>query len=131
MADFMSPGFPPLTKALYRATFPATRMLMRLDMSIDDAGAARSVARFDAAFDRLEREIGSSGYLVGDGFTHADLTAAALLAPLTMPPEFPYPIPPLPKVALEFQDRYARRRGFEWAREMYRRHRGTSAAIGA
>lgn len=129
MADFMSPGFPPLTKAIYRATFPATRLLMRLDMGIDDAGAARSVARFEAAFDRFEREIGSSGYLVGDTFTSADLTAAALLSPLVMPPEFPYPIPLLPKPAREFQARFARRSGFEWVREIYRRHRGVSAAV--
>jgi hypothetical protein len=27
------------------------------------------------------------------------------------------------------RDRYARRPSLEWAREMYRRHRGTSAAL--
>jgi glutathione S-transferase len=128
-ADLMTPGFGTATRAIYRAMFPVTRVLMRMDMGIDDAGAARSLARFDAAFDRLEREIGPSGYLVGDTFTNADLTAAALLSPLTFPPEYPYRPPPLTKAAQEFQDRYARRRGFEWAREMYRRHRGTSAAV--
>ncbi len=128
-ADLVTPGFGPLTKALYRALFPLTRAVMRIDMGIDDAGAARSLARFDAALDRLEREIRPSGHLVGDEFTVADLTAAALLSPLTFPPEYPYPTPPLTPAALEFQARYARRPGFEWARDMYRRHRGRSAEI--
>ena len=127
--DLMTPGFGAATKAVYGALFPLTRAVMRMDMGITDDGAARSLARFEAALERLEREIQPSGYLVGDAFTTADLTAAALLSPLTFPPEYPYPTPPLPPGAQAFQDRYAGRRGFRWAREMYRRHRGTSAAI--
>ena len=42
--------------------------------------------------DRLEREISRSGYLVGESFTVADLTAAALFYPAARPPEFPYPM---------------------------------------
>ncbi|HXJ34991.1 MAG TPA: glutathione S-transferase [Candidatus Eisenbacteria bacterium] len=130
-ADLMSPGFGAVARAVYRATFPLTRVAMRMDMGITDDGAARSLARFEAAFDRLEREIGPTGYLVGDTFSVADLTGAALLSPLTFPPEYPYRPPPLPEVALDFQSRFEKRRGFEWAREMYRRHRGTSAAVNA
>ena len=130
--ELMTPGFPALTKTIYGACFPAVRAVMRFRMGITDDGAARSLARFEAAFDRLEAEIGASGpsgYLVGDAFTVADLTAAALLSPLTFPPEYPYATPPLPPVALEFQARYAKRPAFAWAREMYRRHRGTSVGI--
>ena len=130
-ADVMSPGFPAITKAIYSAFFPLTRVIMRLDMGITDDGAARSLVRFEAALDRLDRELGTSDHLVGDAFTVADLTAAALLSPLTQPPEYPYSTPPLPRAIAEFQSRYAKRRSFEWAREMYRRHRGTSAAIDA
>src|SRR5207237_1341924 len=43
-----------------------------------------------AAFDMIETEAGPSGYLVGESFTVADLTAASILAPIVMPPEFPY-----------------------------------------
>jgi len=130
-ADLMSPGFGGTARAIYRAMFPLTRVIMRMDMGIDDAGAARSLARFDAAFERLEHEIGPSGYLAGDEFSVADLTAAALLSPLTFPKEYPYPVPPLPAAARQFQDRYRSRPGFQWAVEMYRRHRGTSAAVAA
>ncbi len=131
-SDLMSPGFGSVSRSVYRAMFPLTRIVMRMDMGITDDGAARSLARFEAAFDRLEREIGPSGYLVGDTFSVADLTGAALLSPLTFPPEYPYAPPsPLPKVALDFQSRFEKRRGFQWAREMYRRHRGSSAAVDA
>ena len=128
-ADLTTPGFSPVTKAIYAALFPLTRVLMRIDMGITDDGAARSLVRFEAALDRLEREIGPSGYLVGEGFTVADLTAAALLSPLTFPPEYPYAPPPLPPAVRQFQDRFAERRALAWACEMYRRHRGTSSGI--
>src|SRR5262249_3622999 len=62
MAGFMSTGFGPTARALYRWTFPLTRAIMRFDMGIDDDAAARSLARFDAALARLEREIQPSGY---------------------------------------------------------------------
>jgi len=130
-ADVMSPGFGAVTKAVYAACFPLTRVVMRMDMGITDDGAARSLARFDAALDRIEREIGPSGHLAGDAFSIADLTAAALLSPLVQPPEYPYRLPPLTPVLQEFQDRYAGRPGFAWARDMYRRHRGTSAGVEA
>lgn len=128
-AALMTPEFGTLTKTIYRALFPLTRVVMRLDMGINAEAAVRSQARVDAALDRLEREIQPSGYLVGDDFTVADLTAAALLSPLTNPPEYPYAQPPATKVVQEIRDRYERRRSFEWAREMYRRHRSTSAAL--
>jgi glutathione S-transferase len=129
-SSVMTIGSAPLTRAMYRAAFPLTRVVMRLDMGITDDGAARSLARVEAAFDRLEREIGPHGYLVGDGFTVADLTAAALLWPLVLAPEFPYPMPtPMPPAVEGILARFRERRGFAWAGEMYRRHRGRSAAI--
>ena len=101
-------------------------------MGIDDAGAARSLAKVDAALDRLEAEIGPSGYLVGDTFTVADLTAAALFAPLVQPPEFPYPLPtPLPPAAAALRAPLAARPGCRWVAEIYRCHRGRSAEIAA
>ena len=39
-----------------------------------------------SGIERLESEIGSSGYLVGDSFSVADLTAAAMFTPMISPP---------------------------------------------
>ena len=119
----------PTAQAVYRAAFPLIRTVMRADMTITDDGAARSLTKLDAAFDRLEREIRPSGHLVGDAFTVADLTAAALLTPLTFPPEYPYAPPPLPERVQKLQARYAARPGFAWARDIYRRHRGRSTGV--
>ena len=83
-------------------------------------------------YPRDEAELRPSGYLVGDRFSVADLTAAALLAPVVFPPEFPYRPPgPLPAPVARWRDSLASRPAGRWAAEMYRRHRGTSAEIAA
>jgi len=125
-------GCGPGTRRLYRALFPALRIAMKADMKIDAAGAARSGEKVRAALDRLEAELQPSGYLVGDRFSVADLTAAALLAPVILPPEFPYAPPgPLPAPVRRWRDAFADRPALRWTAEMYRRHRGTSAEIAA
>jgi glutathione S-transferase len=131
-ASAMSVGFGPAARFAYRAFFPVTRFLMRTDMRIDASGAELGRAKTLAALDRVEAELGPSGYLVGDAFSVADLTAAALLAPIVTPPEFPYVPPgPLPEPAATFRASVAERRAFRWAEEMFRRHRGRSAEIAA
>ncbi len=120
------------TQRLYRTLFPAMRLVMNADMKINAASAARSQEKVLAALDRLEAELQPSGYLVGDGFSVADLTAAALLAPVVFPPEFPYAPPgPLPAPVARWRDPLASRPACRWASEMYRRHRGVSAEIAA
>jgi glutathione S-transferase len=82
------------------------------------------------ALGRIEAERQPSGYLVGDHFSIADLTAAALLYPLAQPSQFPYASPTEFALAgrrcrdsLDFPD------VFHWAEEIYRLHRGISAEI--
>jgi len=87
-----------------------------------------------AAFDKLEAGVGPSGYLVGESFTVADLTAASILAPIVMPPEFPYiKLHPDERTAQSrrFRDSLKDRPGFKWVEDMYARHRGTSAEVTA
>jgi glutathione S-transferase len=94
----------------------------------------KSRARVRAAFDKTEADVGPSGYLVGASFTVADLTAASILAPLVMPPEFPYiklhPAERTPQ-SRRFRDSLKDRPGFKWVEEIYARHRGTSAEVSA
>jgi len=111
-------------RILVRATFPLLRGLMRRKMRIDAPTAARSREKTEAAMDRLEEEIGPSGYLIGDSFSVADLTAAALFYPVARPPEYPYPsVTDPPDSARQFLDPLAERPGGQWVAEMYRRHR--------
>lgn len=118
-------GFRALARRVFRLAFPAVRAVMAADMGINAANAEPARAKVYAALDRLEAELQPSGYLVGDRFSVADLTAAALFSPLVMPPEFPYPLlTPLPAPAAQFRDSLAARRGFQWVADIYRRHRG-------
>jgi glutathione S-transferase len=118
-------------RMLVRATFPLLRVGMRRRMDIGAAQALRSREKTVAAMDRLEKEVGTSGYLVGDAFTVADLTAAALFYPVVRPPEFPYPsVVEPPDSAREFLDALGRRPGGQWVTEIYRRHRSPSAEVG-
>jgi glutathione S-transferase len=117
-------------RMLVRAMFPALRAVMRRTMEIHPDEAERSRDRMTAAMDRLEAEIGPSGHLVGDSFTVADLTAAALFYPVVRPPEFPYPsVGDPPDSARDLLDPLAQRPGGAWVAAIYRRHRGRSAEI--
>jgi glutathione S-transferase len=125
-------GQPLSQRTMLQAGFPALRAAMRRRMDIRPDTAAVSRAKVIAAMDRLEREIASSGYLVGDSFTVADLTAAALFYGVARPPEFPYPMVTdgdLPASWREFVDSLAQRPGGRWVADIYHRHRGRSAEL--
>ena len=130
-ADFtvaqIAVGWSPTTRRLYRAMYPVLSAVMRADMRIDADGAAFGRTKVQAALDRIAAELQPSGYLVGDGFSVADLTAAALLSPLVMPAEFPYPlITPLPESAARYRASLAAHPAFQWAANIYHTHRGRS-----
>lgn len=123
-------GQPLPARIVLRAGFPALRAGMRRQFEIDAETAAESRAKVVAAMDRLEREVSMSGYLVGESFTVADVTAAALFYPVVRPLEFPYPLVAdhdLPESAREFLDPLVQRPGGQWVAEVYRRHRHWSA----
>jgi glutathione S-transferase len=89
--------------------------------------AERARARVLRALDRLEAELGTGDYLVGERFTVADLTAASLFYPLVLPTEGPV-LPELPATFARFREPLKGRRGFRWVEDMFRRHRPTSSA---
>ncbi|WP_084615686.1 glutathione S-transferase family protein [Solimonas flava] len=116
---------------LYAWAFPAIRAIMMLDMKIDAAGAdaGRNLTR--EALDFVAEKSQRTGYLVGDQFSVADLTAATILMPTCLPPEFPVHIPrPLPPGWAHWLARWQGHAGCEYVRRIYREHRGISAALG-
>jgi glutathione S-transferase len=93
---------------------------------------SRDVVR--AALRKVEADAGPAGYLVGDSFTVADLTAASMLGLIVVPPEFPYIKLHPDERAAQFREFRASLRdwpGFRWVEDMYARHRGTSAEVAA
>jgi len=125
-------GQPPLSRLLLRLMYPVLQVGMRRSMNIYAEPAEASREKVVAAMGRLEAEIGPSGYLVGDSFTVADLTAAALFYPIALPPEFPYAlVTDLPEPGREFVEELHERPGGQWVSETYRRHRETAAPVPA
>jgi glutathione S-transferase len=107
---------------------PLLRPAVRRDYKVTKADAERAVEKIRAAMDRVEGELGPSGYLVGDSFSVADLTAAALFTPLICPEGRPYAPPDAPGL-LELRAELEARDGGKWVHEMYARHRGQSAEV--
>ncbi len=112
----------------YRAFFPGVSLALKSNLDLDPSAVAHSRAKLEAALDRIAAELGPSGYLAGDGFTVADLAAAALVSPILQPPELQYPAPrPYSTAVDELFGRYRRHPAMEWAAGVYARHRGVSA----
>lgn len=117
-------------RLLYRAAYPVARKAIIAEMNLLDADHIRScVQRTEEAFDFVAEHAGPRGYLVGDSFTVADLTAAALLAPAVelTHPQMKLPEPkPAPVVA--WQERWADHPGSAWVKARYEKDRPASAA---
>jgi glutathione S-transferase len=113
-----------------RAMFPLHRRRVIAAFGIDDSSVELAWSKVRAAGQCFREEIQPSGYLVGDGFTVADLTVAALVAPAIAPEQFPYPQPQRAHpLFAEIRNAFAESGLLGWAYEMYARHRGQSAEI--
>lgn len=105
------------------------RMLtdLRYGARSDDAADA-ACAKIIAALDRLEAELGGNDYLVGDSFSVADLTAAALLYPLVRPPQAYVTIDRMPEPVERLRAQLRDRPAYRWVEETFRRHRHPAKA---
>ncbi|HEX5033240.1 MAG TPA: glutathione S-transferase family protein, partial [bacterium] len=115
------------TRAIYAFAFPAIRRLMRRAMNIRPETAEKSRQRLLQAIDRLNDTLKNRSYLVGDRFSRADMSAAALLAPLCTPPEHSFPFPKeeeMPEVLRDFRAAHRQEPFFQWTLKLYREHRG-------
>ncbi len=118
-------GHRPLVRRLYRVGFSTARGVMKRRLGINRREA------IDAAFvgseeglDFVAQHAGPGGYLAGDNFTAADLTAAALLASTANPPGSPMAFPePLPPALERWFAWWAKHPGVPWVLEQYRNHR--------
>lgn len=102
-------------RGVVRRMYPLFGALMRRGLKIDAAGAERSRVKFMATLDALDERLADGRrYLVGEQFSAADLTFAALGAVLVIPPEYGFAVPerarqlsPLAEVADEVRARPA------------------------
>lgn len=131
ICNMFAEGRPLWQRAMYRATYPFGKILIKKgngvtsQQAIDDAFAATR-----SALDRIQAEIGPSGYLVGEQFSVADLTAAALSAAAANPAGSPMERPaPMPQAMQDWLALWDDHPAVGWVRQIYARHRGASAEV--
>ena len=131
VSAFLTTGRGGGTRTVFRALLraPGSMAYANRRYRINAADASASRRKLAEALDRLSGELQPSGYLVGSSFSVADLTAAALLFPLAWPAElqYDYPDPPDSPLLRSFDGHPA----VDWIRQVYHRHRGSSAEIAA
>jgi glutathione S-transferase len=131
LSALMDQFLPPAARGNQAARDMATRFTSaftgtRYGVKSEEA-AERARLKVLAGLDRLEAELDGNEYLVGDAFSVADLTAAALFYPLVLPPEGPNLGDP-PEPYQRFREPLQDRPGYQWVAEMYRRHRAPATA---
>ena len=129
LSALMTTGRGTRTRQVYRAlmSLPGSTAYQTRRYRFYGPDAELAQSSVAAGLDRIVAELGPSGYLVGSQFTVADLTAAALLFMLAQPPELQYNYPEPPRSQLI--ESLSAHPGVDWIRTIYRRHRGSSAAI--
>jgi glutathione S-transferase len=121
----------PRQGAILAAGLPAFRAVLSRRYGVREQAAAQSLLKVRAAMALIDATRGGGEHLVGDRFSVADLTAAALLAPLLGPPELPYrdpavTFPPaLERIAAELRELPAG----AWVLRTYARYRPPSAEV--
>jgi glutathione S-transferase len=89
-------GVPRWERAALPPLLPAMKGLINRYLDVDDRTAAESRERVRAVFDEVGTRLADGRrYLVGDGFSAADLTFAALAASVLIPSRYGVPLPPL------------------------------------
>ncbi len=113
-----------LKPALYRRLFPRLVPMLRERMDIHDASAAAARELVDAGLSRVAQAARATGYLVGDRFGVADLTAGSLFFPLVFPPQLAFELPPVESPALEaWRARWRDHPGAAWLQDLWEKHR--------
>jgi len=114
----------------YEAAFPVIRNVMKKSMDITPENGRRARERVEALLDWLAEKSSATGYLVGDSFSVADLTAAALLGPVALV-EHPdmRQAEPRPARFSALCAGWADHPGMRWAQGIWRKHRPARVGI--
>ncbi len=125
-------GVPPLEASVIRVITPLVRRLVRMGYKITPENAQRSLERVRGVFRQVD-ELLSDGrrFLAGERFTAADLTFAALAAPVLLPAECRAVQPALDDVPAAMREEILRLRETDagrFALRIFAQERGYSVA---
>ncbi len=103
-----------------QSSLPLVTALMRKGMRIDEKGYQISVDRISALLDDLEKRLAGRRHFIGDSLSAADITVAALLAPLARPAGTIYAKTIiLPEGFEDLLDLFNDRPSLIWTRQLY------------
>jgi glutathione S-transferase len=126
----LTTGMPDKAYQRLRPLVRTFTVFYRFRHKISDTRLEADRATVNAALDRIEQERQGGRYLVGEAFTVADLTAAAMLSPLLQPAEIQYPVRvELPPYLQDYRATLLRHPAGRWAAEIFRLHRGNCAEL--
>ena len=117
----------PLQRDLYRLALPLVKPIMaKTNRVTDPANVTRAQEITRLALDWIATETRDREFLVGGRFTVADLTAAALMAPIVQldHPDM-CPATPVPDALRTLNARWADHPGVQWVQRRYRDNRPT------
>ncbi|MEP7127029.1 MAG: glutathione S-transferase family protein [Byssovorax sp.] len=111
-------------RAYFAVAFPVVAHLVRRTYKIRPDAVQRAKDLFRRTMDTTDQALAKGPYLLGDTLSRADVTVAALLAPLCTPPEhvlrWPTEIPP---EHAAFVEEFKGRPTWDFVLRMYREHR--------
>lgn len=122
--DMWSQKGPWWARVFYGLTFPLAkpRLAALYDTRPESVTAAKDA--FRRGYDELDAVLEKQPYLLGDTLTRADVTVAALLAPICKPPEHPFEWPTeTPEGLKPFLEELKDRPTSRFVSRMYREHR--------
>ena len=128
--EIFAPDLAPELRTATLENFDGVKQGVNARFEIDDRSVDHARQKIRAAGERFQVDLQPGGYLSEEGFSVADLTLAAIVAPAVAPPEFPYPQPQRDHELFESPRAIIAEAGIlDWSKEIYARHRGRSTEI--
>jgi len=123
----VSPGVGAGQRMVFSLGFPVFRWIMRRGMNINPASAERSADFVRQVFATVEKRLADGReFLVGGLFSAADLSFAALAAPVLLPSQFGAALPPLeqlPEAVVELITEFRATAAGEFGLRLYEEYR--------
>jgi glutathione S-transferase len=127
-------GVPRIERAVLAASVGVARSLVkrfiRARLRVTSGAIPGDLAAIRGVFDQVAARVTGRRYLVGDGFTAADLTFASLAAPVLLPAEYGSPLPDrsgVPTPLRDLVDEMRRHPAGAYALRLYREERRAKA----
>ncbi|MDF1666551.1 MAG: glutathione S-transferase family protein [Planctomycetota bacterium] len=127
LMKILKPMSPPKQHFVFGVSFFVLSRLMRKALNINIKGLMRSKERLSMTFDEVEKRLTDGRpFLCGDSLSAADITFAALGAPMVLPKNYHIPMPELSELHPDLADeirRYQERPGGQFIFKLYNEQR--------